>query len=95
MTPSQPREGDGGPKMTPEPLDGRYLYADAPARHSRDPIALTTQVKYMRDMGEANGWKPALILVVVDEANRDEAGERIRTALNGDSGPERSVESAA
>jgi hypothetical protein len=76
-------------------LDGRYIYADAPARHSRDPIALTTQVKYMREMGEANGWKPALILVVVDEANLNEAGERVRTALNGDADPERRVESAA
>lgn len=76
-------------------LDGRYLYADASARNSRDPIALTTQVKYMREMGQQNGWNPALILVVVDDRDRIEAGERIRAALNGDAGEAREVDSAA
>lgn len=76
-------------------LDGRYLYADARARHSRDPIALQQQVAYMRTMGEQNGWSPSLILVVVDEANLEEAGQRIRTALNGEADPEHPVESAA
>ncbi len=80
---------------TPPPLDGRYLAAIATAEHARDPIALSTQVKYMRDVAEANGWKPALILVVVDDAHRAEASERIQAALNGDQGDAKEVPSAA
>lgn len=76
-------------------LDGRFLYADASAHHSRDPIALTQQVKYMREVGEANGWKPALILVVVDDQHREEAKERVTGILTGDARPPREVDSAA
>jgi hypothetical protein len=71
----------------PIALDGRYLYAEANAPNAKDPIALTTQVKYMRDMGGANGWKPALILVVVDDDHLSEARERITAALNADDCP--------
>jgi hypothetical protein len=77
-------------------LDGSFLVASAEAKDSRDPIALTTQVKYMRDVGEANGWKPALILVVVDDQHREEAQGRITEVLKGDDpGEVREVPSAA
>lgn len=65
-------------------LDGRYLLAAADATASRDPIALQMQAKHMREVGKANDWDPALILVVVDQAHKDEAVERLRTALNGE-----------
>lgn len=72
-------------------LDGRYLYADAGAQLARNTFELTSQTAYMRRVGEANGWEPALILVVVDEAHLNEAGDRIKAALNGDAGAGRDV----
>lgn len=77
------------------PLDGRYTMAVTDADGARRPIDLQAQVKYMREVGEANGWKPALILVVVDEGHRQEASERIQAALNGDQGEAKEVPSAA
>lgn len=76
-------------------VDGRYLIAIASAEHAWDPIALQTQTKYMRDLAEMNGWAPALILVMVDEAHRAEASARIQAALNGDQGDAREIPSAA
>lgn len=80
------RNTDGTPVRanTDVPLDGRYVIGvAADAKASRDPFAMQAQAKQMRDVGEANGWNPVLLLIVVDEPHKDEATARIQAALNG------------
>lgn len=64
--------------------DGRYLLASTDARGSRDPIALTSQVKHMRTVFEEAGHVPVLMLVVVAEDEAYEACLRVSQALTGD-----------
>ena len=65
------------PAFTP----GRYVVAWVDAAGARDPIALTSQVKFMRERFETLGHKAALVLLVVADGECDEAVERIKTAL--------------
>lgn len=71
--------------------DGRYTLADTDSRGTRDPIALTSQVKLMRTGYRYGDHEPALILVMVADPERAAAVDRIRTAL-GDSSSRDDVE---
>ena len=70
-------EGDARRGYTP----GRYVVAWVPADGARDPIALTSQVKLMREGFERSGHKPALILIVVTDGEEDAAVDLVTQAL--------------
>lgn len=71
------------PKSSDGFTAGRYVIADTDARGARDPIGLTSQVKLMREGMERalGGRPPGLILVVVDDDERDAAVTRLKAAL--------------
>lgn len=68
---------DAPPPYTP----GRYVVSWTDADGARDPIALTSQVKAMRDGFERLGHRPALLLIVVAEGEQDAAVQLIEEAL--------------
>ena len=70
-------EATGSVDYTP----GRFVLADTDAEGARDPIGLTQQVKFMREGLKRAGHDPALILVVVADAERKAAVERIHGVL--------------
>lgn len=61
---------------------GRFVVSWVGAEGARDPIALTSQVKAMRDGFESIGHKPALLLVVVADGEVDAAADLLRKALD-------------
>lgn len=61
---------------------GRFVVSWVGADGARDPIALTFQVKVMRDGFERLGFAPALLLIVVADAEVYEAAELVRQALD-------------
>ncbi len=61
---------------------GRYVVSWVGAAGARDPIALTSQVKVMRDGFVRSGHTPALMLVVVDDDELDAAVELVQQALD-------------
>lgn len=60
---------------------GRYVVSWVGAEGARDPIALTSQVKAMRDGFERLGHKPALLLIVVADGEQDAAVALLEEAL--------------
>lgn len=63
---------------------GRFVVSWCDAQTARDPIALTSQVKALRDGLERSGHTPALILLVVADGEQDAATDRIIAALQPD-----------
>ncbi len=62
---------------------GRYVLAETDAAGARDPIGLLEQVAVMREMySDGIGEAPALVLLVVDTADRAEVVRRITSALD-------------
>lgn len=70
--------GAHGDTFTP----GRFVVSWCDAADARDPIALTSQVKTMRDGFERAGHRPALVLLVVADGEQDAAVELITLALD-------------
>lgn len=61
---------------------GRFVLSWIDAEGARDPIALTSQVKAMRDGFEHVGHKPALLLVVVADGEENAAADLVTHALD-------------
>jgi len=61
---------------------GRFVVSWIGAEGARDPIALTSQVKMMRDGFERLGHKPALLLIVVADGEVDAAAALVQEALD-------------
>lgn len=62
---------------------GRYILADTDAYGMRDMPGLTAQVRLMRETFEAGIEKPpGLIIIAVDDSERESAKERILSALD-------------
>jgi hypothetical protein len=80
---ADPRRSETG--FTP----GRFVLADTDEVGARDPIGLTSQVKYMRGGMEKAGATPGLILIVVDEPERKAAVRLILNALDGSGNDDR------
>lgn len=70
--------------MTDGFTDETWAAAAVGASGARDPVMLTSQVKFMREGFEKAGHgRPALILLVVKDGEEDAAIARISDALNG------------
>lgn len=65
---------------------GRFVLASTDAYGARDGAGLLSQLKYMRTGMEGLGHKPALIVLVVDEAELKSAGDLVRLALEPEEG---------
>jgi len=75
--------------------DGRYVVSVTDVFGDRDPIAITSQVKVMRESFERLGPQSALILAVVADGEQDAAVGRITAALSSAEASDRNPSSPA
>lgn len=62
--------------------DGRFVMSWVDAAGARDPIALTSQVKYLRGRLKNTGFDAGLVLLVVADEELDAAVELVQAALD-------------